>query len=555
MQADPRLNLLAKIDYVLMGERSGFFERSQVNASSGSDRSSDSSSESASASGESSSSGDEGASSLAPSQQPSPAPAGASARTGSLTTTPGRRTAGSVVALSRKPERLAAAAAAIEGNSAKADGSSHTKAVLPKPAESVTSSKDAVPTHTTNTEPATDPAGPAQANDHAAEEDDSDINDEMIAAAFRAKLEGNTEDRMVTAPKEKPTEPSHGGVAAVTTARVSEPRGGPTRTRGTESEAGQAVPKRSRRTPPSPPRRGAPPNATASAPPDKTEASERLRPPPPPATEAKAWSAPPPPPPRVVRGAPLWTRQLDGSDTGAKPKKPAMPIEVPAPPLFDQWLACLKFVTGWNDQRSHTTKEVKAALCEHLTEEGIENTGTVDQLCSTVVPLLLDLRRIDGAVVKNLKAEVLRGLKIVQVSILRIVTFELCRERDAKAAQKKKDATSGGLQDSKTADSLPRPAVHGGATYLASDISSLAKVVQHFRFDRTFSEGLHQLILSIRRQKRVMRSGYPATKRHLTPAGGPDYSGAGPSKKRKADATIAARAKTQPAPAAVTTRA
>jgi len=481
-----------------------------------------------------------------------------------------RRTAESVLALTRKPESLAAAAAAIEGSSAKADGSSHTRVAAPQHATSATTSKDSLATKAL---PATDLAKPSQANDPAAEDDDSDINDEMIAAALRAKLDSNTEDRMATAPKAKPSESAHGGVAAFTAARAAEHQGGPTRSKGPESEVSReprAVPKRGRRTPPSPPRpvaaptddgrRRDAPDDTASTP-DNTEARERLRQPPP-APEVKAWTVPPPPPPRVVRGVPLPTRQLDGGDTGAKPKRPAMPAEVPAPPLFDQWLACLKFVTGWNDQRSHTAKEVKAALCEHLIEEGIENTRTVDQLCSTVMPLLLDLRRIDGAVVKNLRAEVLRGLKIVQVSILRIVTFELCRERDAKAAQKKKDATNGGLQETKSAHGLPRPTAHG-ATYLASDISSLAKVVQHFRFDRTFSEGLHQLILSIRRQKRVMKSGTLVTKRHLTPAGAPDGAGTGPSKRRKAGtgggeaATIAARAKTQPSPAArqVVTRA
>merc|ERR1712232_5901 len=48
-----------------------------------------------------------------------------------------------------------------------------------------------------------------------------------------------------------------------------------------------------------------------------------------------------------------------------------------------------------------------------------------------------------------------------------------------------------------------------GATYLASDILSLAKVVAHFKFDKGFSKGLHQLILSIRRQKRVTRLSSP----------------------------------------------
>lgn len=39
-----------------------------------------------------------------------------------------------------------------------------------------------------------------------------------------------------------------------------------------------------------------------------------------------------------------------------------------------------------------------------------------------------------------------------------------------------------------------------GATYLASDISSLAKTLQHYRFEGTFSGGLQKLITTIRSQ-------------------------------------------------------
>merc|ERR1712113_1111270 len=102
-----------------------------------------------------------------------------------------------------------------------------------------------------------------------------------------------------------------------------------------------------------------------------------------------------------------------------------------------------------------------------------------------VVPLLLDLRRIDEAVVKNLSKEVMGKLKIVQVSILRIVTFELFRERDVKEAKKKMDVDRGKDDPKKKEDC---------GTYLAGDINSLAKVIGHFRFDRTFSEGLQQMI-------------------------------------------------------------
>jgi len=189
------------------------------------------------------------------------------------------------------------------------------------------------------------------------------------------------------------------------------------------------------------------------------------------------------------------------NNIGIKSRVPPPPPS-DVPPKFDQWLACLKFLTGWNDQRSYTSDEVKACFREHLTEEGIENANTVDQLCATIVPLVLDIRRIDEAVVKNMRGNILRGLRIVQVGILRIVAFELCRERDAKDAQKKRDAEKA---KGKTVD-LPRPKDgHDGSTYLASDIFSLAKVVRHFRFDGTFNEGLQHLITSIRRQKRVIR--------------------------------------------------
>mmetsp|Transcript_25326 Transcript_25326/g.67292 ORF Transcript_25326/g.67292 Transcript_25326/m.67292 type:complete len:405 (-) Transcript_25326:141-1355(-) len=232
-------------------------------------------------------------------------------------------------------------------------------------------------------------------------------------------------------------------------------------------------------------------------------------------TKAKAaWGAPPPLRPGT-RG-----KTADGSvppppkGIGARPKVSAVPIpreETPPPPLFDQWLACLKFVTGWNDQGSHTADEVRDALREHLTEEGICHTQSVTQLTATVVPLLLDLRRIDAAVVKNLKMEVLRGLKVVQVSILRIVTFELCREQDAKELLKvQRKKTKKKADGDKDGDAAEGAKLAGHTKpYLASDISSLAKVVQHFRFDRTFSQGLHQLILSIRRQKRA--EGKPGT--------------------------------------------
>lgn len=158
----------------------------------------------------------------------------------------------------------------------------------------------------------------------------------------------------------------------------------------------------------------------------------------------------------------------DTSSWGAPP-----PLrEAPAPPFFDQWLAVLKFLTGWSE-RTCEAEEIREALKEHLEDEAIEHPAAADRLCATIVPLLLDLRSVDYVIMKLLKEEACR-LKSIQVSILRIVTFELCRERE-----------------------------EGGASaYLASDISALAKAVQHFRFERGFHEMLQRLISRIRRRKR-----------------------------------------------------
>lgn len=397
LQPDPRFSLLAKIDCVLLGESSGFFEQLPMDASSGSDRSSDSSSES-DISGETSS--------------------------------------------SEAPEA----------------------AVPEAPVEEAA------------------PEEPRQEVEEAAEED-SDINDEMIAAAL-GKLKASEEQ-----PPRPPATCELSPKAQEAPVPISaSPK--------VEPAPRPPAPVRSRREPAVAKAGGtekAPSNGSAVT----TSPGNN-------ATKAKAWGAPPPL--RGARGQRTRARELD-DDTGARPKAPPMALPE-APALFDQWLSCLKFVTGWNDQRNYTPKEVREALVEHLTGEGIENGRTVEKLCSTMVPLLLDLRRIDAAVVKNLRPEALRGLKIVQVSILRIVTFELCRERDGKAALKKEaSANPEQKPEALAAATLTTP-------YLASDISSLAKVVQHFRFDRTFSEGLHQLILSIRRQKRAARNGRSVARRN-----------------------------------------
>lgn len=171
------------------------------------------------------------------------------------------------------------------------------------------------------------------------------------------------------------------------------------------------------------------------------------------------------------------------------------------PPLFNQWLACLKFVTGWNDQGSYSEEQVRRALREHLLCESICQPRCIANIASTIVPLLLDLRKIDAVVVKRLRPDVLRGLKVVQVSILRIVTFELCREQEAKDVdriQQRKNKRNGDLAVGKSCSSIDAST----KPYLASDIGYLAKVVQHFRFDRSFNQGLRQLIISIRKNGR-----------------------------------------------------
>jgi len=230
-----------------------------------------------------------------------------------------------------------------------------------------------------------------------------------------------------------------------------------------------------------------------------------------PPLQRRDLSAPPLPPLRRVNvngagDATLTARSKAASNAvgdGAKPKAKARAPEGGAeengdfPPLFDQWLACLKFLVGWNEARPQSEKEIKDAFREHLKEESIDNAHVVDRLCATVVPLLLDVRRIDGAVVKNVRVAVLKSLKTVQVSILRVVAYELCRELEAKLVARKKKAEG---------QKVPKVDA-AGATYLASDISSLAKVVQHYRFDRVFSGGLHQLITSIRQQGRNLKNG------------------------------------------------
>lgn len=206
----------------------------------------------------------------------------------------------------------------------------------------------------------------------------------------------------------------------------------------------------------------------------------------------KAWGLPPP-----------LSGKKKAKEADAKPPREpdveaplpeASPeVEQPPPPFFDQWLASLKFIAGWNDQKKYEASQVKEAFSEYLATEDIVGKTTVEQLCRTIVPLLLDLERVDTMVVANLKTEVLKTLKIVQVCILRIVTFEMLREASAKADAVQKKGPKG----KKVQPEVPPE----GAAYLASDITSLAKVIQHFRFDQNFSKGVHELIVAFRKQK------------------------------------------------------
>mmetsp|Transcript_136859 Transcript_136859/g.437838 ORF Transcript_136859/g.437838 Transcript_136859/m.437838 type:complete len:783 (-) Transcript_136859:457-2805(-) len=293
------------------------------------------------------------------------------------------------------------------------------------------------------------------------EDDDSDIDDSMLAGKLGAMLQGSGESK---APPRHAPPPL---VIAAGKASIPSKARAPTITQGLVRAEGSARAK---------PAWGAPPPLRGAPPPLRQGAQGKAGP---------LVGGMPPPPNGAV----------------ARPKVSAIAKEEkPAPELFDQWLACLKFVTGWNDQSSYTTDEIRDSLRDHLAEEGIDHALSIAHLTATVVPLLLDLRRIDAAVVKNLKVEVLRSLKVVQVSILRIVTYELVREMDARE-EVKLQRRQNKLNGKKNCTAEPARLGSNKKVYLAADIGSLAQVVRHFRFDRSFSQGLHSLILSIRRQK------------------------------------------------------
>jgi len=238
----------------------------------------------------------------------------------------------------------------------------------------------------------------------------------------------------------------------------------------------------------------------------------------------KAWGLPPP-----LSGKKK-AKEADAKpprepDVEATPPEASPEVEQPPPPFFDQWLASLKFIAGWNDQKKYEASQVREAFSEYLAAEDIVGKTTVEQLCRTIVPLLLDLERVDTMVVANLKTEVLKTLKIVQVCILRIVTFEMLREASAKADAVQKKGPKG----KKVQPEVPPE----GAAYLASDITSLAKVIQHFRFDQNFSKGVHELIVAFRKQKADKPRQEKGT------AGAPK---APPPKKRRVEAEAADKA-------------
>jgi len=469
-------SLLARIDFLLLGDRTGFFERSAGYASSGS---AGSSSQSASGSGESSSSGGE--------EETDARDAGSSTARG---TAVGKVPAVAQRAVPSKSATTAAAIAAIAGRGKDAPTAPAELKRVAAPV-AVETGDDAARAGDVQLEHADD--------QHA---DDSDMSDDMLADALAAKLQavsskapGPRSPPPRDAPETDALPPPSGRARRAEEDLTSDDNG---------NCAAEAKP-----TPKSKASAALPPTRSKRNGGDSSGAVIAMDI----AAKPKAKASAASPPSRSKRNGGDSRDAVIAVDIAAKPKAKAAAsasgsstrgvdrrsddeADPRAPPLFDQWLACLKFLVGWNEARPQNAGELKGALREHFREEGIDSARVVDQLCATVVPLLLDVRRIDAAVVKNVRVQVLKGLKTVQVSILRIVAFELCRELDAKIALRKKKA-DGAKAEKSTA----------GACYLASDIYSLAKVVQHFRFDRMFSAGLQQLITSIKNQGRSRKNG------------------------------------------------
>lgn len=451
--------LLAEIDLLLLGDNTGFFDDPMGDMSSCSD---DGKSGSMSASGDSSSEGED-EDMVKPSLSKLPPSVGATGvatgrdNAGSNAATRGKA-AGSAPEL-RRPPSTAEAGKPQRDLKGKLPPSASGGAGHPKPPPL---------RKTAPASAAAAPGGDGHGGTRTAEDgEDSDIDDAHFAAALAARLETNDGGGKTELPG-KPAKPTD-----------AKPKPSPPPPLSSRGEARTGDDSKQDGAPAARPKKdGVPPPLPAV----KSDVLADS----PAAAKAKAgWGAPPP----------LRTKGASNGTSAAKPKASSAPLipkkEAPPPPLFDQWLAVLKFLSGWNDQKKGVQPEtIKAAFCEHLVEEGIESATATQRLCATIVPLLSDMRRTDKAVMKNVKKDLLMSLKIIQIYILRIVTFELLRERDAAAApmvaepkKKKKDTPK------------------DGAPYLASDISSLAKSVQHFRFEGAFSAGLQKLIVAIRAQK------------------------------------------------------
>jgi len=166
-----------------------------------------------------------------------------------------------------------------------------------------------------------------------------------------------------------------------------------------------------------------------------------------------------------------------------------------APTLFDQWLAVLNYIKDKQADDLLQESEVQKRLMEHLQMEGIRHRKTCKGLCNTVVPLLMDLSRIDASISKHLPARSMRQCEIKELhtGVLRIVAFEFLREHNRRHAcrAKRKAEQDGDVRMDIELASAPM------ALTLSGDMLTLANLVKHFDFDLHFVRGLQRLIASI----------------------------------------------------------
>lgn len=234
------------------------------------------------------------------------------------------------------------------------------------------------------------------------------------------------------------------------------------------------------------------------------------------ATKAKAkpkpkgWGAPPP---LLAKGE---RRAVEGATPKAPPLQPPKPVS-----FFTLWLCALKFLVGWDDQKKRTEEDVHRAFTEHALAEEIHQDEVVQKLAKTLVPLLMGIRNVDETIVEQLKSmdSGFRAMRTIQVCILRILTFELDRERRERERKVKEKCVG--------AD----PGDENGTTFLMSDVQALVKVIQHFKFDRNFSEGVHKLMIAIKRG--VKKKKTPDGKAAETDPGG--RAKEAPTPKRKSE--------------------